>query len=135
MKTSRDITVVMIHTPTWENDGEIFTITDPIPVDEWLEKVSQSGWELETMPDDSLIAEGPYDGGHVIMVHNEEEDNTFLFAIPPEAILLLQGQLPEEQDRKLFALTPKLSALASQETQSVRGTRICDTSTAERGRR
>ncbi len=111
MKTSADITLAMIHPPMWENDGEVFTITDPIPVDEWLEKVSQPGWELETMPDDSLIAEGPYDGGHVVMVHNEEEDNTFLFAIPPEAIPLLQGLLPEDQYRTLIVRTPKLAAM------------------------
>ncbi|MDP9382966.1 MAG: hypothetical protein M3Q29_23085 [Chloroflexota bacterium] len=111
MQTSRDITVAMIHPPTWENDGEIFTITDPIPADEWLEKVSGPGWQLETMPDDSLIAEGPYDGGHVIMVHNEEEDNTFLFAIPPEVIPLLQGLLPDQEYRTLVARTPKLSAM------------------------
>ncbi len=108
MKTSADINVAMIHPPTWENDGEIFTITDPIPVDEWLQKVSQPGWELETMPDDSLIADGEYDGGHVIMVHNEEEDNTFLFAVPPEVLLLLQGMLPDDQYRKLMELTPSL---------------------------
>ncbi len=85
MKISDDSTVAMIHPPTWENEGEVFPITDLIPVDEWLEKVSQPGWELETLSDDSLIAGGPYVGGHVIMVHNEEEDKTFLFAVPPRS--------------------------------------------------
>ena len=88
------------------------TITDPIPVEEWLEKVSGPGWEVEAMPDDSLIAGGPYDGGHVVMVHYEPEENTFLFAVPPEAIPILQGLLPEEQYRRLLARTPKLSPLA-----------------------
>ncbi len=46
------------------------------------------------------------------MVHNEEEHNTFLFAIPPEAILLLQGLLPDNQYRTLLSRTPRLSALA-----------------------
>ncbi len=112
MKTSAGITVAMIHPPTWENDGEVFTITDPIPVEEWLDKVSQPGWELETMPDDSLISGGPYYGGHVIMVHNEEEDNTFLFALPPEVIVLLGGMLPDDQYRQLLERTPKLASLA-----------------------
>ena len=112
MKTSADITVSMIHPPTWEHDGEVFPITDPIPVEEWLQKVSQPGSELETMPDDSLIAGGPYDGGHVVMVHNEEEDNTFLFAVPPVAIPLLQGLLSDDQYRMLLSRTPRLSALA-----------------------
>jgi hypothetical protein len=99
-----------IKPPTWERD-EVFPITSPIPVDEWLQKVSQAGWDLETLPDNSLIAGGTYDGGHVIMVHNEEEDNTLLFAIPPVAIPLLQGMLPEDQYRTLVEHTPKLSAL------------------------
>ncbi len=110
METRAGITVAMIHTPTWENDGAIFTITDPIPVEEWLERVSGPGWQLETLPDDSLIAGGPYDGGQVIMVHNEEEDNTFLFAVPPEALLLLGGMLPDEQYYKLIERTPSLVA-------------------------
>ncbi len=113
MMSSADITVAMIHPPTWENDGEDSPITDPIPVDEWLERVSGPGWELETLPDDSLIVGGPYDGGHVIMVHNEVEDNTFLFAVPPEAIPLLGGLLPDDQYRKLLERTPKLASLAS----------------------
>ncbi len=112
MKASDDITVAMIHPPTWENDGEVFAITDPIPVEEWLEKISLPGWELETLPDDSLIAGGEYDGGHVIMVHNEEEDNTFLFAVPPVAIPLLGGLLLDEQYRVLLSRTPRLSTLA-----------------------
>ncbi|MDP9352765.1 MAG: hypothetical protein M3P51_14675 [Chloroflexota bacterium] len=112
MKSSADITVAMIHPPTSEHDGEVFQIADPIPVDEWLQKVPQPGWELETMPD-SLIAGGPYDGGHVLMVHNEEEDNTFLFAVPPEIVLLLRGMLPDDQYRELLSRTPGLAQLAS----------------------
>ncbi len=112
MKTSADITVAMIHPPTWENDGEVFPITEPIPVGAWLEKVSGPGRELETMPDDSLIAGGLYDGGHVIMVHNHEEDNTFLFALPPVAIPLLGGLLPDDQYHTLLSRTPSLSTLA-----------------------
>ncbi len=111
MRTSDEITVAMIHPPTWENDHEIFTITDPIPVEEWLQKVSKPGRELQILPYDSLIAEGPYDGGHVIGLHMDED--TFLFAIPPEALLLLAGLLPEDQYQTLLARTPKLSALPS----------------------
>ena len=111
MKTSADITVTMIHPPTWEHGGEVFAITDPIPVKGWLQMVSQPGWGLEKMADDSLIAGEPYDGGHVIVVHNEGEDNTFLFAVPPVAIPLLQGLLSEDQYRALLSSTPGLSAL------------------------
>ena len=113
MKTSAELTVAMIRPPTWEHDGEVFPITDPIPVDEWLERVSQPGWELETLPNDSLIAGGDYDGGHVIMLHTEAEDNTFLFALPPVAIPLLGGLLAEAQYHALVARTPTLASIAA----------------------
>lgn len=109
--TSREISVAMIHPQTWENDHEIFTITDPIPVDMWLEKATVPGREVEMLPYDSLIAGGPYDGGHVIALHMD--DDSFLFAVPPEAILLLEGLLPDDQYRTLLARTPKLAALAA----------------------
>jgi hypothetical protein len=67
---------------------------------------------METMSDDSLITGGPYDGGYVIMVNNEEEDNTFLCAIPPVAIPLVQGLLTDDQYRKLIERTPGLSTPA-----------------------
>ena len=111
-KASADIAVAMIHPPTWEHDGEVLPITDPIPVDEWLQKVSQQGSKLETMPDDSLIAGGPYDGGHVVMVHNEQEDNTFLFAMPPVVIVLLEGLLANDRYQPLLLHTPQLSTVA-----------------------
>jgi hypothetical protein len=47
------------------------------------------------------------------MVHNEEEDNTFLFAIPSEVIVLEKGLLPDAQYRKIVERTPKLVSLAS----------------------
>ncbi len=113
-KTTTDtgITVSMIHIPTWENELKIVEITQPIPVQEWLQKSTGPGCELETLPYDSLIAGGRYDGGHVVMVHDTEEDNTYMFAIPPEAIPLLGGLLPDDQYRTLLARTPKLSVLA-----------------------
>lgn len=107
---SAGIAVQMIHPQAWENDQEILVITDPIPMEEWLEKVSRSGRDLEVLPYDSLIAGGPYDGGHVVGLHMDGD--TFLFAIPPEAILLLRGLLPEDQFRTLLARTPTLAGLA-----------------------
>jgi len=81
------------------------------PVAEWLAVVSRPGRELEMLTYDSLIAGGRYDGGHVIMLHTE--DNTFMYAIPPEVILLLEGMLPDDQYRKLLSRAPKLSSLAA----------------------
>ncbi len=110
-KATEPIAVEMIHPQTWENDQRILAITDPIPVKEWLEKVGKPGRELEILPYDSLIAGGRYDGGHVVGLHMH--DDTFLFAIPPEAIPLLQGLLPDNQYQTLVARTPKLGYIAT----------------------
>ncbi len=77
------------------------------PASEWAQKVTQPGDELEILPYDSLIEEGRYKGGHVIMLHADE--NTYLFAVPPEVILLLKGMLPDEQYYKLIERTPSLT--------------------------
>ncbi len=103
-------TVSMIHIPTWENDLEVYEITDPIPMGNWLDVVTRPGHELEVLPYDSRIAGGRYDGGHVMMLHTE--DNTFMYAVPPEVIVLLEGILPDHQYRTLLERTPRLSALA-----------------------
>ena len=108
--TDVEPTVSLIHIPTWENDLEVYEITDPIPVGEWLEVIARPGRELETLPYDSLIAGGRYDGGHVIVLHTE--DNTFMYAVPPEVIVLLEVLLPNDQYRQLLERTPRLSALA-----------------------
>ena len=106
-------TVSLIHIPTWENDLELYEITDPIPVGEWLEVVARAGRDLEMLPYDSLIAGGRYDGGHVIMLHTE--DNTFMYAVPPEVILLLEGMLPDDQYHRLLEHTPGLAGIAAWE--------------------
>ncbi len=103
-------TVSLIHIPTWENDLEVYEITDPIPVGDWLDVITRPGRELETLPYDSLITGGRYDGGHVLMLHTE--DNTFMYAVPPEVIVLLEGLLTDDQYRQLLERTPRLSALA-----------------------
>jgi hypothetical protein len=101
----------MIHPQAWENERRIVEITQPIPASEWAEKVTQPGDELEMLPYDSLIEEGRYAGGHVLMLHGE--GTTQLWAVPPEVILLLKGILPDEQHRTLIERTPKIAGLAS----------------------
>ncbi len=107
--TSAEPTVSMIHPQAWENERCIVEITDPIPASEWAQKVTQPGDQLEMLPHDSLIEEGRYKGGHVIMLH--ADDNTYLFAVPPELIPLLKGMVPDDQYRKLVDRTPQLSRL------------------------
>ena len=108
--TSTESTVSMIHPQAWENERRIVEITQPIPASEWAGKVTQPGDELEILPYDSLIEEGRHAGGHVLMLH--ADDNTYLFAVPPEVILLLRGMLPDDQYRTLLSRTPRLSAMA-----------------------
>ncbi len=42
------------------------------------------------------------------------DDGTYLFAVPPEVIVLLRGLLPEDRYRALLARTPKLAGLTAQ---------------------
>ena len=104
-KSDIEPTVSLIHIPTWAKHE----ITVPIPASEWLEVVTRPGRELETLPYDSLIAGGRYDGGHVLMLHTE--DNTFMYAVPPEVIVLLEGILPDDQYRTLVERTRSLAGL------------------------
>ena len=95
----------MIHIPTWENDLQVYEITDPIPVGEWLDVVTRPGRELQTQFYDSRVVGGRYDRGHVVVLHTEND--TFLFAIPH-----LQVLLSDDQYRALLSRTPSLSSLA-----------------------
>ncbi len=113
--TDTSITVSMIHIPTWENELKVVEITRPIPVEEWLQKSTGPSCELEILPYDSLIAGGRYDGGHVVLVHDSEEQNTYMFAVPAEAIPLLQGLLPDDQYFQLMERTPGLAGIAARE--------------------
>jgi hypothetical protein len=101
MRTSDEITVSMIHIPTWENELKVVEITQPIRIEEWLHKSAHPGNRVEVPSYDSQIAGGRYDGGQVITVHDNDEENTYMFALPPEAVPLLLGLLPEDQYRRL----------------------------------
>ncbi len=107
--TNAEPTVSMIHPQAWENERRVVEITAPIPASEWAEKVTQPGDELEILPYDSLIDEGRCKGGHVLMLH--ADDNTYLFSVPLEVILLLKGMLPDDQYHKLVDRTPQLSRI------------------------
>ena len=58
--TNTELTVSLIHIPTWENDLEVYEITDPIPVGEWLEVRSSSirYWSSGITPPRSTITSG-----------------------------------------------------------------------------
>ena len=103
-------TVSMIHPQAWENERRVVEITPPIPVAEWAGRTEWDHERLEMLPYDSLIEEGRYVGGHVLMLH--AEGTTLPWAVPPEVIVLLGGILPEDQYRMLLSRTPRLAALA-----------------------
>ncbi|MDQ3855843.1 MAG: hypothetical protein M3281_05535 [Chloroflexota bacterium] len=63
------------------------------------------------LPYDSLIREGRYVGGHVIVLHSD--DNTYLFAVPPEVVLPLKGMLSDQQCHKLVERTAGLTHATS----------------------
>lgn len=58
----------MIRPRAWKNDLEVMETTDPIPLEEWLEKVTRRGYQLVKLPEDTLIQDGRYAGGQVIVV-------------------------------------------------------------------
>jgi hypothetical protein len=101
----------MIHPQAWENERGVIEITPPIPVAEWAQKTDWEHERLGMLPYDSLITEGRYAGGHVLMLH--AEGTTQLWAVPPEVIVLLKGMLQDEQYDRLLERTPKRAGLAS----------------------
>ncbi len=105
------LTVSMIHPQAWENERELVEITPPIPVAEWAQKTDWETEGLEMLPYDSLIEEGRYAGGHVLMLH--AEGTTQLWAVPPAVIVFLDGMMPDDEYRLLIERTPKLASLAS----------------------
>jgi hypothetical protein len=72
--------------------------------------VARPDRELEVLPYDYRIASDRYDSGHVIVIHTE--DNTFMYAVPAEVILLLQRTLPDNHYRTPLERIPRLSTLA-----------------------
>ncbi len=101
-----ETTVSMIHPQAWENERKVVEITPPIPVTEWAQKTDWETERLEMLSYDSLIEEGRYAGGHVLMLH--AEGTTQLWAVPPEVIVLLERILPDDQYRALLSRTPSL---------------------------
>jgi hypothetical protein len=101
----------MSHPEAWESERTLVEITQRFPVPERAEKTDWEHERLETLPYDSLIEQGRYAGGHVLMLH--ADGTTQLWAVPPEVIPLLQGMLPDDQYRLLIERTPKIASLAS----------------------
>ncbi len=71
MERRTESTVSMIQPQAWEHERKVVEITPPIPVSEWTEKTDWETERLEVLPYDSLIEEGRYAGGHVLMLHAE----------------------------------------------------------------
>lgn len=104
-----EIYVSMIHPEVWDNELEVFEITDPIPVFEWLEKIAPPEYEVFKLPYESSITGGAYAGGQVISVY--QGDDRLLFALPPAAIPLLEGRMPDKDLKALVNQTPALRGI------------------------
>jgi hypothetical protein len=57
----------MIHPQAWENERTVVEVTQPILVTEWAEKTDWEHERLGMLPYESLIEEGRYVGGHVLI--------------------------------------------------------------------
>ena len=79
-------------------------------VGSWLDVVARPDREVEMLPYNYRITSGRYDSGHVIVLHTE--DNSFMYAVPAEVILLLQRTLPDNHYRTPLEREPRLSTLA-----------------------
>jgi hypothetical protein len=107
------VTVSPIHTGAWEC-GELVEITEPIPVEEWLDLITGPDAELYKFPHETLIDHSRYEGetvdryyGGVVIGVNSDHGN-YLLAIPPEVVPLLMGLLPDQDFRQLVRETPSL---------------------------
>ncbi len=110
MRTSDEITVSMIHIPTWENELRVVEITSPILIEEWLHKSAHPGNWVEA-PYDSVIVGGRYDGGHVIMVHDNDEGEHVYVRPPARGDPLAAGAAagrPIQHARGAYAGTDRL---------------------------
>lgn len=85
-----DTCVLWLVPKAWEEERRILPQYAPIPFDVWLRVVHAEGLHVRRL-DDSKIAGGPCDQGHVIAIDAEYDTN--LFALPPEALPALNGLL------------------------------------------
>lgn len=85
-----DTYVLWLIPNAWEEERRILPQYAPIPFDVWIRIVRDEGLHIRRLAE-SKIAGGPCDQGHVIAV--DSDDDTNLFALPPEAIPALSGLL------------------------------------------
>ncbi len=104
MKDAGEMTVVMLSEKAWERQ-EIIPVTNPIPVSEWLGIIQERGM-MVLAPPFSRISEGPYDGGHVLAL--DDEDGRSWFAVPAAVLPMLRSYMSPQMYEDLVRRTPKL---------------------------
>ncbi len=104
MKDAEELIVVMLSEKAWERQ-EIVAITNPIPVSEWLGIIQERGMRV-LAPPFSRISEGPYGGGHVLAL--DDDDGRSWFAVPSQVIPMLRSCMSSQTYEDLLRRTPKL---------------------------
>ncbi len=131
------ITVSMIHIPTWENELRVVEITAPIPVEEWL--AQSTGGVLRARDPAVRLADRRRPvrwGARGGRPRRRRGQHVYVRAVPPEAIPLLEGLLPDDQYRRLLARTPGLAGLVRpyERTREQHGAERCRASPRRRVR-
>ncbi len=97
-----EMTVQLLDGDAWER-GEIVIVGRQVILQEWFGKLVEWEMHLTVMPL-SRITDGPYDGGHVLMVVG---DTRLYFAVPAAAMPTLRPWLSERDYAELLRRTPR----------------------------
>jgi len=102
MTDTSALTVQLLDGEAWER-GEIVITGRPVTLEEWFGTLVAWEMRLSLMPL-SRIADGPYDGGHVLMAIG---DVRLYFAMPAAAIPALRPWLSDRDYAELLRRTPQ----------------------------
>lgn len=104
MRDTSELMVVILSDKAWER-LELVAIAEPVPLEEWLGWVRDERMQITAEPH-SRIEGGPYDGGHVLTVDNEQGRSRF--AVPAAAIPMLGAYMDTPTYEDLLGRTPQL---------------------------
>ncbi len=102
MVSETEMTVQLLDGDAWER-GEIVIVGRPVILQEWFGKLVEWEMRLSLMPL-SRIADGPYDGGHVLVATG---DARLYFAVPAAAIPALRPWLSDRDYAELLRRTTR----------------------------
>lgn len=106
MRDTSELMVVMLSDKAWER-LELVAIAEPVSLERWLGWVRDEGMRITAEPH-SRIEGGPYDGGHVLTLDNEQGRSRFV--VPAAAIPMLAAYMDAQTHEDLLGRTPQLRA-------------------------